>query len=63
MKKGFLIGLLVGVLFGIPISQAAGPKIYGDNGYLVGFTVNDEDGDEVCSDPFVNVKLREIECD
>lgn len=60
MKK-FLLGLLIGLTFGIAITAHA-QKIVGGDGYLVGWTVTVEGG-EVCDTPFVWTSLREIECD
>ena len=59
MRK-FAAGLLLGLVLGASASAfAAG--VYG-SGALLGWTVT-KDGEEVCSDPDVNVDLREIECD
>jgi hypothetical protein len=53
---GLLIGLVVG---GSATAVAAG--VFG-SGSLNGWTVV-KDGDEVCSDPDVDVGAKEIECD
>ena len=59
MKK-FAFGLIIGLLLGSSMAAfAAG--IYG-GGSLDGWTVT-QDGDEICSDPEVDVAGREIVCD
>ena len=55
------VGLAIGLILGtMATSMAAG--IAGNNGYLLGWTVT-KDGEELCSDPYIWVGTREIECD
>lgn len=59
MKK-FIFGLVLGLILGaVAVSWAA--RIVGGNGYLIGWSVT-LDGDEICSDPFIWVSIKEIEC-
>jgi xanthosine utilization system XapX-like protein len=53
---GMVAGLFVGIVF---TAQAA--IIGGDDGHLTGWKVL-KGANEVCSDPFVWVSIREIEC-
>jgi hypothetical protein len=56
----FLAGLILGVFLSLAAtSWAAG--IFG-SGNLVGWTVT-KDGEEVCSEPEVDMLGKEIECD
>jgi hypothetical protein len=56
----FISGTVFGVMLGISVSAyAAG--IFG-TGTLTGWTVT-KDGEEVCSEPTVDVGTKEIECD
>ena len=55
---------IAGVVTGIIIGTAAGAfaaTVAGD-GYLMGWSVM-KDGEEICSDPFVWRRLKEVECD
>ena len=56
----FIAGALFGVLLGI-IGSAFAARIVG-TGTLVGWTLLDEDGDEICSDPDVNTQDKELQC-
>ncbi len=38
-------------------------RVVGEDGYLLGWDVIDQNSDRVCSDPFVWTSTREIECD
>ena len=59
MKK-FIFGIAIGLFIGASASAwAAG--IFG-SGDLNGWTVT-KDGEEVCSDPSVDMGSKEIECD
>jgi hypothetical protein len=56
----FVSGAIFGAILGFSVSAyAAG--IFGA-GALTGWTVT-KDGEEVCSDPTVDVGAKEIECD
>jgi hypothetical protein len=62
----FVIGMITGLLFGASVTATAlavAPRIVGGSGYLMGYTVKNDDGDEVCDDPFVWTATKEIECD
>lgn len=60
MRKYFL-GFLFGFTVGATTSLYAA-KIVGGNGWLIGWDIT-IDGDTVCSDPYIWVSIREIECD
>jgi len=60
-SKQFAAGLAVGLVLGMTVSAWAA-QVVGRNGYLLGWEVTLE-GDTVCTDPYVWVSLREIECD
>ena len=72
-KLVLLVALALGYILGSaqPRAQAKlrprlhGPihaaKMVGDDGYLMGYDVT-VDGENVCSDPWVSVGSREIEC-
>jgi hypothetical protein len=56
----FIVGIILGLVVGTSLSGfAAG--IFG-TGTLSGWSVT-KDGEEVCSDPEVDVASKEIECD
>jgi hypothetical protein len=59
--KRYLTGFLAGLLFGVAASAYAA-RLVGGDGYLSGWEVH-VDGEEVCSDPYIHVGSREIECD
>ena len=60
MKK-FFAGVLFGVLLGV-LGTAAAAKLLGDDGYLSGWEIT-QDGETICSDPYVWTSIHEIECD
>ncbi len=56
----FIAGIILGIGIGVAVtSHAAG--IFG-SGSLRGWTVT-KDGEEVCSDPDVDILSKEIQCD
>lgn len=59
---GVVMGLSIGGATAISALTAA-PRIVGGSGYLSGYEVVDDDGDEICTDPYVWTATREIECD
>lgn len=60
MKK-FIMGFLAGLATAMAISAFAA-KMVGSNGFLSGWEIT-KDGEEICSDPYVWVSTKEIECD
>jgi hypothetical protein len=54
---GVITGLVLGTAFG-----AYAAKVVGYDGYLSGWSVM-KDGEEICSEPFIYLGSREIECD
>ncbi len=38
-------------------------RVVGDNGYLIGWDVVDQNSEKLCSDPYIWVATREIECE
>jgi hypothetical protein len=57
----FLAGVIVGLVLGSAITVLAA-QVIGSNGYLNGWDVT-RGGETICSDPYVYVGSREIECD
>ena len=57
--KGFVLGLLLGLLLSGGTAWAAG--CFG-NGYLNGWSVTSMGGEIICDDPFVWSGTHEIEC-
>lgn len=63
MKKFILGFMLGGVLFGgISAIASVSAGCYG-TGYATGWSVVNEDGDEMCDDPSITASLKEIQCD
>jgi len=60
MRK-FTGGLALGLALGMA-GTAMAAQLTGSNGYITGWYVS-IDGDTVCTDPYVWVSIREIECD
>jgi hypothetical protein len=56
----FLLGVVLGCFLGI-VGAALAASVSG-TGTLDGWTVIDEDGDEMCSDPNVDADKHEIQC-
>jgi hypothetical protein len=51
---GFWIGVIVGLLLGgtgTAIAVSAEPRLIGGSGYLLGWDVQDDSGEPICSDP------------
>ena len=59
MKK-YLTGFICGILIGAAGSVFAA-RFVGGNGYLIGWDVS-VNGEDVCTDPYIWVATREIEC-
>jgi hypothetical protein len=59
--KRFVTGFVLGLITTLALSAGAA-KMLGDNGYLMGFEVK-KDGETICSDPYIWIGTREIECD
>jgi hypothetical protein len=59
--KQVLVGFIIGMALGTAVTSYAA-KLVGENGYLRGWTVT-VDREEVCSDPYVHVYSKEIECE
>lgn len=59
MRK-FVYGFVVGVMCAAATGVFAA-KLVGENGYLHGWTV-EVDGEEVCSDPYIYISSREVQC-
>jgi hypothetical protein len=58
----FIAGVVLGFVLGT-CATAFAVVIRGDNGYATGWTVtNGDDGEEICSDPYIWAATREIEC-
>jgi hypothetical protein len=60
-NRQFLAGVIVGLVLGSATAVLAA-QVVGSNGYLNGWDVTRE-GETICSDPYVYVGSREIECD
>jgi hypothetical protein len=56
----FILGLVLGYFLGI-VGGALAASVSG-TGTLDGWTVIDEDGDEICSDPNVDTAKHVIQC-
>jgi hypothetical protein len=54
---GFVLGLLAGCS-----AAAFAAGVYGEDGYLSGWSVIKDDV-EVCSDPYVRMLTHELECE
>ena len=61
--KNFIIGFFLGGLLLGSASAVVSPKIVGGDGYLYGYEVVNEDGDELCSDPWVYTSSKSITCE
>jgi hypothetical protein len=57
----FATGMVVGLALGMSATAFA-VVLAGDSGYASGWSVT-KDGEEICSDPYVWVSSREIECE
>ena len=57
----FISGLVLGCVLGI-VGGALAASVSG-TGTLDGWTVIDEDGDKICSDPNVDTAKKEIRCE
>jgi hypothetical protein len=56
----FISGVLLGCVLGI-VGSSLAASVSG-TGTLDGWTVIDEEGDEICSDPNVDSAKQEIQC-
>ena len=59
--KNVTVGLLLGFLLGIAAGTAAAVRVSGNDDYLKGWEVVVK-GKKVCTDPYVRVTSKEIEC-
>lgn len=59
--KQFAVGLAFGFLLGLTGAGLAAVKVSGDDDYLKGWEVVVK-GKKVCTDPYVRVTSKEIEC-
>ena len=59
--KRFVFGLVIGLLLGIAATASAA-QLLGGTGYLLGWDVV-KDTDTICSDPYIWIGTKEIECD
>jgi len=59
--KQFALGLAFGFLLGITGAGLAAVKVAGDDDYLKGWEVVVK-GKKACTDPYVRVASKEIEC-
>jgi hypothetical protein len=58
MKK-FVWGVLLGLFLG---GAATATAVTSTDGPMLGWTVEDADGDEVCTDPWMYRAVKTIEC-
>lgn len=56
----YIVGFICGVAFAAALPALAAAAV-GDDGYMFGWEVKASNG-VVCKDPWVWVRLREIEC-
>jgi len=64
--SNFVLGLLLGVVLGASGTATAAvltPRIVGGDGYLLTWDITNQDGETLCSDPFVWTGTKEIECE
>lgn len=59
--RQFFVGLIMGLGIGVAATASAASMV-GDNGWLMGWDVS-VNGETVCSEPYIWVTTREIECD
>jgi hypothetical protein len=59
--KQFALGLALGFLLGLTGAGLAAVKVAGDDDYLKGWEVIVK-GKRACTDPYVRVSSKEIEC-
>lgn len=59
--KQFAVGLAFGFLLGLTGAGLAAVKVAGDDDYLKGWEVVVK-GKKACTDPYVRVSSKEIEC-
>lgn len=59
--RHFVLGLAFGLLVGLTGASLAAIKVAGDDDYLKGWEVVVK-GKKVCTDPYVRVTSKEIEC-
>lgn len=59
--KQFALGLAFGFLLGLTGAGLAAVKVAGDDDYLKGWEVVVK-GKKACTDPYVRVSSKEIEC-
>lgn len=57
-----LTGIALGFVLGASLTSAVAAGVFGGPGFMFGWHVVGEDGDVVCSDPYVWPVTREIEC-
>jgi hypothetical protein len=59
--RPFVLGLAFGFLLGLTGAGLAAVKVAGDDDYLKGWEVVVK-GKKACTDPYVRVSSKEIEC-